>query len=302
MATSNPAKYSLNSNAFVTMFGDEVSHLSQQKASKLQGAIRIVRGVQGHSYNFPVLGKSGVIKNKGATTDLEPMSGMSNTAAVNGTWQGTANADLMAHTNVTATLNTYSTGEYIDDFDALKTNIDLRSAYADSISAAMNRAYDSEIIAALDDAKTNETLAAEITDGNLDKANVIALSKALTENDVPLTDRFLIISPSALNSMMGDANIVSSDFGVISNQALTDGFIPNLFGFNVIVSNLLTTVDTDNKQCFAFHKNAVGCAVGKDITTMVNYVPHKLSTLIAAEFSAGCKVIDPKGVASISAA
>jgi hypothetical protein len=42
-------------------------------------------------------------------------------------------------------------------------------------------------------------------------------------------------------------------------------------------------------------------AVGKDITTMVNYVPQKLATLIAAEFSAGAIVIDGTAVASFQA-
>ena len=46
------------SNAFVTMFGDEITHLAQQKQSKLQGAVRTVRGVVGSTYKFPVLGLS----------------------------------------------------------------------------------------------------------------------------------------------------------------------------------------------------------------------------------------------------
>ena len=45
-------------------------------------------------------------------------------------------------------------------------------------------------------------------------------------------------------------------------------------------------------MCFAFHKNAIGMAVGKDITTEVNYVPEKLATLISAQFSAGATAID----------
>jgi hypothetical protein len=43
---------------------------------------------------------------------------------------------------------------------------------------------------------------------------------------------------------------------------------------------------------FAFHKNAIGMAVGKDIATEVNYVPEKLATLISSQFSAGATAID----------
>lgn len=285
-------------NAFVTMFGDEVTHLAQSKESKLQEAVRTVRGVVGSTYKFPSLGKSGVVKDKTAHQDLEAMSAINTSSPTSGTWTG-ATGDTGTVANATATIATYSTGEYIDDFDAIKTNVDLRSAYAESIAAAMNRAYDQVIIDALDTAHTGSALAAELANKDLDRANVVALHKALTDNDVPMQDRYLVISPNGLEDLLGDSNIVSSDFGVISNQALTDGFIPNLLGFNVIVSNLLTTVDTTDKRGFAFHKNAVGMAVGKDITTLVNYVPQKLSTLIAAEFSAGAVAIDTSAIASI---
>lgn len=290
------------SNAFVTMFGDEITHLSQQKASKLQGAVRTVRGVVGSTYKFPVLGKGGVIKDKTSHSDLDVQSSIANTAAAlsgGGTWVGEANT-TMAHTNVTATISTYSTGEYIDDFDALKTNVDLRGSYAASIAAAMNRAYDQTIIDALDEAHAN-TLASgnKLDNVDLTRDNLVEISRLLNSGDVPMDDRFLVIGPHALKDLMTDANIVSSDFGVISNQALSTGYIPNLLGFNVIVSNLLSTGTNSEVRGFAFHRDAVGMAVSKDITTLVNYVPQKLSTLIAAEFSAGAVAIDNAGIVSL---
>ena len=47
-------------------------------------------------------------------------------------------------------------------------------------------------------------------------------------------------------------------------------------------------------------KNALGLAVGKDVTAMINYVPQKVSHLVAGEFSAGAAVIDTTGVAIIN--
>jgi hypothetical protein len=293
-------------NAFITMFGDEVHHSFQQLESKLQGSVRTVRGVVGSTYKFPVLGKSGVIKNKTATADLEHMSGISNTAAVTTSWYGEANV-TMPHSNVSATINTYATGEYIDDFDALKTNIDLRNAYAESIAGAMNRAVDGEIISALD-AIANTSLATGTaaidctSTATFDKTAILEAKRRLDVESVPQSDRFLVLSPQAVNDLMSNSQIVSSDFGVISNQALTTGNIGSLFGFNIIMSNELTTTLTPNSgvACYAFHKNAIGCAVGKEITTLVNYVPQKLSTLIAAEHSTGAVAVDPVGVVRIA--
>ena len=287
------------SNAFTTMFGDEVSHLAQQLSSNLQGAVRTVRGVTGSTYKFPTLGKSGVVKDKTSHQDIQAMSSIADTTSLtSGSWVGDTDVTAPVSSR-TATISTYSTGEYIDDFDALKTNVDLRSAYAESIASAMNRAYDQTIIDALDHAKENETLLNEDDTSNtqITRANLAIFSKVLNTKDVPLEGRYIIVSPEGYLDILSDTNIVTAASGVHSD-AMKTGVINNVLGFTVIMSNHLKTVNTAAKRGFCFHKDAVGMAVGKDITTMVNYVPQKLSTLVAAEFSAGAKVIDLNGVIS----
>jgi len=302
----------LSTNAFITMFGDEVTHIAQQKQSKLQGAVRTVRGVVGSTYRFPVLGKAGVIKNKSAKQDIEALSLIdintsssgvldldSGTYIGDGTGTVAADVDVMNHTNKTATLDNYSTGEYVDDFDALKTNVDLRSAYASSIAAAMSRAYDKVIIDALDTARSSMTAITETTSGTLVRADLTKIHNALNAKDVPLNDRYLVVDSTTYGDILGDTNIVGNADGPLS-QALVTGILPNVLGFNIIMSNLLTAIDADEYYSYAFHKDAVGMAIGKDITTMVNYIPQKLSTLIAAEFSAGSVVIDPTACVSVT--
>lgn len=286
------------SNAFVTMFGDEVSHASQQLSSKLQGAVRTVRNVTGSTYKFPKLGKAGAIKNKTSHQDIEAMSSISNTASLtSGTWIG-GTSDTMGHSVATATIDTYSTGEYIDDFDALKTNVDLRSAYAESIAGAMNRAYDDAIISALDTSVGAQTLALEDNADTLDKAQLLKIHKALNDNGVSQNDRFIVCGPEAYNDVITSlSNTADGPF----SQALVSGVLPNVVGFNIIMHTGLSAGSNSDKKCYAFQKNAVGMAVGKDITTSVNYVPQKLATLLAAEFSGGSIVIDPLAVVSFEA-
>ena len=115
-----------------------------------------------------------------------------------------------------------------------------------------------------------------------------------------MNDRYLVVDSATYGDILGDTSIVGNADGPLS-QALATGILPNVLGFNIIMSNLLTAVDADETYSYAFHKDAVGMAIGKDITTMVNYVPQKLSTLIAAEFSAGSVVIDPTACVSLSA-
>lgn len=283
------------SNAFVTLFGDEVTHLSQQLSSKLQGSVRTVRGVTGSTYKFPVLGKAGAIKNKDSHQDIEAMSAYDGSPTSGSLVEGNL---TMGHSTVTATIDTYSVGEYIDDFDALKTNVDLRSAYAESIAGAMNRAYDNSIISVLDAGVSTLTYASETTGDTLNKAKLLGLAKAFNDNGVKMDNRYIVCSPEAFNDAITDlANTADGPF----SQALVTGVLPNAVGFNIIMHTGLSDGAASDKKCYAFQKDAIGMAVGKDISTMVNYVPQKLATLIASEFSGGATVIDPLAVASFQA-
>ena len=280
------------SNAFVTQFADDVVHLSQQKMSKLAGSVRTVRNVNGSTYKFNTLGKGGYIKNKSRFEDITVMSDSSKSLGSATYTGGTA-----SHATVTATLNNYVAGEYVDDFDMFKVNFDFRQTYAESIAAALSRAYDNEIIAQLDASSPSTTVTAS---GGLTKAKFLEVAEGLNLNSADTADRFMVISPAALTDLLADTGVTTAADGVISNTALTTGFIPNFLGFNIIVSTLLTEASTGVRNCYAFQKNAVGLAIGKDVTAMINYVPQKVSHLVAGEFSAGGAVIDTTAVAKIS--
>ena len=281
------------SNAFVTQFADDVVHLSQQKLSKLAGSVRTVRGVNGSVYKFNTLGKGGYIKNKSRFEDITAMSDSSKSLGGSGTYVG----NTASHATVTATLNNYVAGEYVDDFDMFKVNFDFRQTYAESIAAALARAYDNEIIAQLDAASPTTTVTAA---SGLTKAKFLEIAEGLNSNDVDTADRYLVMSPAALTDLLADTGVTTAADGAISNVALSTGFIPNFLGFNLIVSNLLSLASTGVRKCFAFQKNSVGLAVGKEVTASINYVPQKVSHLIAGEFSAGAAVIDATGVALIN--
>ena len=132
----------------------------------------------------------------------------------------------------------------------------------------------------------------------LNKAALLEVHESLNGLDVPSGDRTLVISPAALTDLLTDTTLVSSDNGIITNNALATGYIPNIFGFRVVVSNLLTA-DSVVRKCYAFHKNSMGLAVGSDVSVNINYVPQKASTLILGEMSMGSALIDADGVVEV---
>jgi hypothetical protein len=282
------------SNAFIQMWSDDVTHLAQQKASKLQGAVRTVRGVVGSQYKFHTLGKGGYIKNKLRNADIRPMSDSASFSAP--TDGDSYTGSTAAHAVVTATMNSFVTGEYIEDIDQLRTNVDYKASYQGAIAAALNRAYDNELIATMDAATPGTTVTAS---SGLDKAKLIEVAEAMNLKDIPMGDnRMLVISPKALTDMMTDTTLVSSDY--VATQGLQTGFIPNIMGFNIVVSNLLTnTGASSSRACYAFDRDSIGCAIGKDITSRFDYVPQKVAHLVTAEFTQGCAVIDTDGLVQI---
>ena len=210
---------------------------------------------------------------------------------------GTYVGGTAAHASVTATLNNYVAGEYVDDFDMFKVNFDFRQTYAESIAAALARAYDNEIIAQLDAASPTTTVTAA---SGLTKAKFLEIAEGLNSNDIDSNDRFIVMSPAALTDLLSDSGVTTAADGPISNTALATGYIPNFLGFNVIISNLLNEASTGIRKCYAFQKNSLGLAIGKDVTAMINYVPQKVSYLVAGEFSAGAAVIDTTGLVLIN--
>lgn len=278
-------------NAFVQMWSDDVTMLAQATSSKLQGSVRTVRGVIGSTYKFHTLGKGGYIKNKTRNADLRVMS---DSAAFSAPSDGASYTGSTAdHAVVSATMNSFVTGEYIEDIDQLRTNIDYRKSYQGAIAAALNRAYDNEIVGALDAATPGSTVTAS---SGLVKDKLVETAEALNLKDVPNGQRFLVISPKALTDLLGQTDLVSSDF--VANQGLQTGFIPNIMGFNVIVSNALT-LTSGVRACYAYDMNSIGCAIGKDISSRFDYVPQKVAHLVTAEFTQGCAVIDTDGLVQV---
>jgi hypothetical protein len=193
-------------------------------------------------------------------------------------------------------MNSFVTGEYIEDIDQLRTNIDYRKSYQMAISAALNRAYDNEIVSVLDAATPGATV--DGTSTGLTKAKLVEAAEALNLQDVPTGNRFLVISPKALTDMLSDTTLVSSDY--VATQGLQTGFIPNVMGFNVIVSNALTnTGASSSRACYAYDSNAIGCAIGKGLTSRFDYVAQKVAHLVTAEFTQGCAVIDSNALVQL---
>ncbi len=265
------------STVAVEQFDSEVKH-AYQGMQTLRECITSRLGVVGDKYDFRLMGKGAATARTGSSADVVPMG--------------------IAHSLKVATLVDYEAPEYTDIYDAQTVNFDEVTQLAKTIAGAMGRRDDQSIIDALGTTTTTVGAGTQA----LDLATITAASKALNSVEAPTEDRYFVITEGGLNDLLNDADITSSDYNSV--RLLMSGEIDSFMGFKwkMIGSAraegglpLTTTV----RSGFAFHKAALGHAVGIDMKTRVDWVPHKASWLSLGMWKAGSVAIDVEGIVEV---
>ena len=275
------------SPAFVTLFEAEV-HQAYQSSAILRNVARMRTGVEGSTAKFPILAK-GSASVRTPSTDVVPLNG--------------------TFSSVTATLTDYVASEYSDIFNQAKINFDERQELAKLVGNAIGRREDQIIIDALIAGSAGTTVAnTVVTSGSgsasdLNVGKIIEAKKGLDAKSVPPTDRHMIIHANSLASLLGDERAISADFAQV--QALVRGEVNSFMGFTMHMigdrdEGGLPKDGSNDRTCLAFHRDAIGCAVGIPPKTEVNYIPEKTSFLVTAMYSAGAIVIDANGLVDIT--
>lgn len=196
---------------------------------------------------------------------------------------------------VTATLADFYAGIYYDQLDELKTNANIRQEMVAASVNAIARKADDIIIAAAT-AATNTTAT---TGGVLTLSKILECLTYLNSSDVDETDRVLVVGAKQMSDALAIQQLTSTDY--VQIQSILQSGMGTALGFTWIMSNRLP-LDAGNRTCFAFNKSALGLAVGKDITTEINYIPQKVSNLINSFISLGSVVIDNTGITKMTCA
>ena len=271
-------------NNFVTLFDAEVKQAYQGKAM-LVGAVRQRRGVEGSTVKFPKVGR-GVATPRVGQTDVTPLN--------------------VGFSNVTVTLEDWVAAEYSDIFSQQKVNFDERNELVQVLGNAIGRRQDQIVIAALQGSGTSLSVGNDVggTDTNMNVAKLRQAKGLMDKNNVPPTDRHILIHSNGLQSLLAETAVTSTDFNTV--KALVSGELNTFLGFQFHVigdrsEGGLAIDGSLDRTCFAFHKDSIGYAEGIAPKTEINYIPEKTSWLVASLLSAGATTIDAEGIVSIVA-
>lgn len=272
------------SAAAKTEFDNEVKHAYQGEGSGLRNTVTFRGGVVGDTYKFRKMGK-GMANQKATSALVTPMD--------------------IEHTLITATLENWNAPEYTDIFDAAEVNFDEQKELASTIANACRRREDQIIIAALDAATSLAGTVTEDIGGTNSGLNTDKLRRAsryLNAQGVGMKDRHWLLKAEDLETLLGETEVSSSDYNTV--KALVNGEVDTFVGFKFHMiedrdEGGLPAGSSSEHMNFAYHKDAVGLAVGIDIRTEVNYIAERTSWLVNGLFKCGAVVRDTKGVVDI---
>ena len=254
-------------------FDSEVKH-AYQGMKTLRDCVKTRTNVTGDKYDFRLMGKGSATVRTGSSADVVPMD--------------------ITHSVKVATLVDYEAPEYTDIYDAKTVNFDEVKELAETIAGAMGRRDDQSIINAL--ATSTNTLV-DATPG-LD--TLINAAEKLNSVESPSEGRYFVCDEAFLKSLLNEEKLTSADYATV--QSLQTGVINSFVGFTFKIVGSARAEGGLGGNAYAFHKSAIGHAVGIDMDTRVDYVAHKASWLSMGMWKAGSVAIDPEGIVKITAA
>lgn len=252
-----------------TEFDNEVKHAYRDNPG-LRTTVTFRGNVQAGTYDFRSMA-AGIAKQKASQDDVVPMN--------------------VGHSLQAATLQNWHAAEYTDIFDAAAVNFEEQRELAVTIAEAIKRREDQLILNALDVASSTFTVATSVggTATNLNVDKLRRASRLLNQNGVPKADRVFVCNAIALEALLGTTQATSIDYNGV--KALVNGDVNTFMGFQFYIVPTMDEgglpIATNDRQAFAYHRSAIGLAVGLDRSVTVDWVAQKRSWLACQDYKAG---------------
>ena len=274
--------------AFVTSYEAKVKDLFQRRGSQLKEAVRQRTDVVGSTAVFNKIGK-GTATTKSRHGTITPMN--------------------VTHTPITNTLADFYAGDWADNLDLLKLNIDERFELGAAGAGALGRQIDSQITTAAD-ATTQTAVTVTVTSFAAIRAGLVQAVEDLADNDIPFDGQVWGCMTNRLWSQaLQVAQFASSEYTGPDNLAFMEGFkaqkaFKSWMGVHWQAHNSLPGRGTATAKGFVYHKTAIGYGYAKLVEGMdgpsakvdVTWHGDRQAYFIAHCMSGQAALIDDLGV------
>jgi hypothetical protein len=204
--------------------------------------------------------------------------------------------DTAVHTDIVINKH-FEWSTQIEDIAELQALNSMRRFYTDDAGYALAKNIDAALITDLDGAAAltgGNAVIASVTDWD---ASILIALENLNDNDVPLNDRSLVVTPSCMTALMAEERFTEQAF-IGSGNAIKTGKIGMIYGVDVYMSTQVGTGNTE--KAFLFQKDALVLATQQNIRTQTQYVQSQLADLFTADTVYGSKVVRPGSIQELS--
>lgn len=245
--------------AFVAQYAANLLHLSQQKGSRLRGAVRLEQ----------VTGRHAFIDRIGQVAARKRTSRHGDTPQLD-----------TPHSRRRVTLSDYDWADLIDDLDKVRLLADPASAYSQAGGWAMGRAMDDEIVAAFTGtayAGTDGASPVALPAGQkvaaaasgLTVAKLLAAKEILDGNDVDESiPRFVALTSRQVSDLLATTEVKSADYNTV--KALAQGELDSFLGFKFVRTERLGVDGAAARRVVAWAQDGVALALGKAPTARID--------------------------------
>ena len=196
----------------------------------------------------------------------------------------------------------YEYSRLIEDITEVQALASLRRFYTDDAGYALAKQVDDDLFAK---AQADFTLYEVGAGGGLEAYTANGAANPMTDAafrdgiqilddaDVPMSQRVLVIPPSAVNTIRGIDRYMSSDF--VDGRGVANGKIGTLYGIDVYVSTNCPVLESGaNKLGVLMHKDALVLAEQQGVRSQTQYKQEFLSTLFTSDTIYGVQTIRPE--------
>lgn len=165
--------------------------------------------------------------------------------------------DANTETEIELTINKHKYLAFtIEDIAKVQSNYALQQLYRGAQTEAIARAIDTDLASLHASAGTNVSGGATVDD-----ADILSVVVALDLANVPQTERAGVVGAKVMNDLRNVNKYVTYDQTGKTGLAVSGkGLIPNVYGFDIHMSNNVVD-DTTNTHSLFFHKSAIGLAI-----------------------------------------
>lgn len=263
--------------AFIREYEAEAHLKYQRTGSHLRNTIRTKNSVVGKSTTFQIVGK-GRAGSKSRHGRVPIMN--------------------LAHSNVEVPLTDRYAGEWVDNLDELKINIDERGIAAMSMAYAFGRDTDEFIVEGFD-ASTNSNNSTSSNSALTTAGAWLPFLENMGNADVPVDGRLYAVVPwRAWSHLMKITEFANADYVPSSEMPWSDAMTTGKrwMGYLFMPYSGLKKPRAGGERAVFYHATSTAHAIQKDLTIDVGWEVPEQSYLTVGCMSQGCRIIDNDGV------